>query len=137
MNAVSLAALQEGVLRFAQANGFYLVCAVGLCYYLWVRVLRGVVESGVQRARMRAATDPRRVQALDERRREARLAQARAFEAEIARRKREGGAEAQKKAKEKKRRAVASHSREYNPLMGPAAGRGYRPTSRVKRGGGG
>ena len=86
---------------------------------------------------MRAAKDPLRVQALDRRRREARLAQARAFEAEAERRRLEGGAQKKALEKQKKRRAVASHAREYNPLMGPAASRGYRPTSRVKRGGGG
>ena len=133
----SLAELQENALRTAQAYGFYVLCAVGLCYYLWVRVVRGLVESGVQRARMRAAKDPLRVQALDRRRREARLSQARAFEAEAERRRLEGGAQKKALEKQKKRRAVASHAREYNPLMGPAASRGYRPTSRVKRGGGG
>ena len=134
----SVYALREEAVRAVQAYGFYVLCGAAAVYYLWVRVLRGVVAAGVQKARLRAAQEPTRVAALDKRRREAFLKRARRFEAEAAQRRAEGsGAEAKKKSapSSRSKRAAVSSSREYNPLMGPSASRGYRPTRRVRSGG--
>ena len=134
------------LLRRAQQHGFYLLVTALMVYTLWVRVGRIAVERMRERASMRAAREPGRVRALDEKRRAARLRQARQLEAEQkALRSDPKYAASQVKKREeemkkKKKRGGAGNrnsAREYNPLMGPTASRGYRPSSRMRRSGGG
>lgn len=119
-----------------QANGFYALVIGLVCYWAWHAFLRDLVGNAVDKYRLKVAQEPTRVASLDERKKRARLAQAKKFQEEAEKKRREGGGEKTVKLMHaQKERRKAPSLREYNPLMGPATSRAYRPTRRVRKGG--
>ena len=135
---VEMSVLQQRldeVQRLVQANGFYILVIGLVFYWAWQSFLQDLVVSAVDKYRLKVAQEPSRVASLDERKKRARLEQARKFLEEAEKRQRQGSTEKKTKISYDQKRKPAPSLREYNPLMGPATSRAYRPTRRVRKGG--